>query len=147
MPRVDKVTVMASGKRFLFYTFPVLICLFSIFALSSIPHHLKVFQWVFSLDKFAHTIEYYVLGYLLMRIFATSPHRIFSRAPAVFVIILGVLCGISDEWNQSLVPGRDASIHDILFDLLGIVLAGATYRFVRHNVMIIKRAEDMIQRF
>ncbi len=142
---MNKFINIISGERFLFYALPVFLYMFLVFVLSSISHYPDIFPWVFSLDKFVHTIEYYVLGYLLMRMFVTSPRDIFSRVPIVFVIIFGVLYGISDEWHQSFVPGRYASIYDILFDIFGILLAVATYRFVRRRVVLVKIIEDMIE--
>ncbi|TFG90400.1 MAG: VanZ family protein [Syntrophobacterales bacterium] len=116
-----------------------------IFVLSSISRYPEILPWIFSLDKFIHTIEYYILGYLLMRVFVTSPRSVFTGAPAVFAIVFGTLYAISDEWHQSFVPGRCASIYDVLFDILGVVLAAVTYRLVRRRVAWIRAVEDRIE--
>lgn len=42
----------------------------------------------------------------------------------LFAWILLTLVGVSDEWHQSTVPGRDATLSDLLADSLG-ALAGA----------------------
>ena len=127
------------------YALPLFLYMLLIFVLSSISRYPEILPWIFSLDKFIHTIEYYILGYLFMRVFVTSPRSVFTGAPAVFATIFGMLYAISDEWHQSFVPGRYASIYDVLFDVLGVVLAAVTYRIVRRRVAWIRAVEDMIE--
>jgi VanZ family protein len=43
-------------------------------------------------------------------------------------VALGIIYGFSDEWHQSFVPGREASLRDIFFDGLGVWTAAATHR-------------------
>lgn len=71
-------------------------------------------------DKLAHTLEYALLGFLLS--------RAFSNPGAAFVI--ASLYGVSDEFHQSFVPGREASIGDWLADSLG-AFAGARFLLKR----------------
>ena len=40
----------------------------------------------------------------------------------VALIVAGALYGATDEWHQSFVPGRDASVLDWLADLCGVTL-------------------------
>lgn len=37
--------------------------------------------------------------------------------------ILAVLYAMTDEWHQSLIPGRGASFHDVLIDSMGALMA------------------------
>lgn len=48
------------------------------------------------------------------------PNSLMTRFLIVGLIALGV--GIADEIHQAYVPGRDASIIDVLLDLVGIIL-------------------------
>ncbi len=48
------------------------------------------------------------------------PNNSITRFLVVGVIALGV--GIADEIHQAYVPGRDASVTDVLLDLVGIIL-------------------------
>ena len=48
------------------------------------------------------------------------PNNLMTRFFIVGLIALGV--GIADEMHQAYVPGRDASITDVLLDLVGIIL-------------------------
>lgn len=134
-----------SGERLCFYVLPLFLYLLLIFFLSSISRYPEEISWVFSFDKCLHTIEYYLLGYLLMRVLVTSPHRAFSGAPVAFLIIFGTLYALGDEWHQSFVPGRYASGFDLLFDSSGVVLAAFTYRLVRYNIRWIQWIEDRIE--
>jgi VanZ family protein len=134
-----------SGERLCLYVLPLFLYMLLIFALSSISRYSGIPSWVFRLDKFIHTIEYYVLVYLFMRVLLTSPHGFFAGAPAVFGIAFGVLCAISDEWHQSFVLGRHASGIDFLFDMVGASLAVVTYRLVRYRVGWVRRIEETIE--
>ena len=76
-------------------------------------------------DKVAHFVAYAVLGAAL----AWGRHRTRrgARGPLAgalsslpFLVVLGALFAASDEWHQSLVPGRDPSAWDFAADLVGI---------------------------
>ena len=41
------------------------------------------------------------------------------RYPATWALVLAVLYGVSDEFHQSFVPGRDMSVSDLMVDLIG----------------------------
>ncbi len=51
------------------------------------------------------------------------------------------LYGLSDEWHQSFVPGRDASLGDWLADTIGAVLAAtAIFRLSRPQQEVQERS-------
>lgn len=86
-------------------------------------------------DKLLHTVGYAGLGVLAMRAFhgGFTPPRL---APTLCAAAAVIMWGISDEFHQSFVPGRDASAWDVLADSVGFMLAVAaiaasTSRFVR----------------
>lgn len=68
-------------------------------------------------DKIVHLCVYALLGALLRRSFASS-------APVYFWVscILTSLYGITDEFHQSFIPGRNADIWDWLADTIGGML-------------------------
>ena len=72
--------------------------------------------------KFAHIAEYGILTYLFLRSIRTSPER-FGRSLA-WSVLLSVLYAIADEFHQSLVPQRDGTWHDVLFDTAGALTMG-----------------------
>ncbi len=49
------------------------------------------------------------------------PNNLLTRFSIVGLIALGI--GIADEIHQAYVPGRDASVTDVLLDMVGIILA------------------------
>jgi len=66
----------------------------------------------FLILKSFHLIEYSFLAFLLSI-------AIFKKK---WVIIIAYLYAISDEFHQSLVPGRSARFRDTLIDLIGIFI-------------------------
>jgi len=72
-----------------------------------------------------HGTEYAVLAVLSVRALAK---RLFSGLKAAHIaggIAIAVLFGMSDEWHQLRVPGRDGSLVDVLADLVGAAFGGA----------------------
>lgn len=70
----------------------------------------------------AHTIEYAVFGFLAVRLFAEGRPRANLALLAVAAWSLAVLYGISDEFHQSFVTNRHASLVDVAFDALGAAI-------------------------
>jgi VanZ family protein len=76
-------------------------------------------------DYLLHGLAYSGLAVLSVRALAK---RIFSGLKAAHVvggIAIAILYGMSDEWHQLHVPGRDGSLGDILADFVGAALGGA----------------------
>ena len=132
-------------KRFLFYVLPAVGYAALIFSLSSFSMDIEELEPVFRFDKLLHLVEYYILGYLLMRAFTTSDVPCLAANPAVAVILVGCAYGLSDEIHQVFVPGRDANLMDFLFDAAGIALAALTYPFVRHQLGPVRALENRIE--
>ena len=76
-------------------------------------------------DWAGHGAGYAILGALLLR--ALSGGRLAGVTPlAVLAAVLGAsLYGVTDEWNQSFVPGRSESLADVAADAAGAALAAA----------------------
>ncbi len=83
----------------------------------------------FILKKTAHIIEYAILFFLVHRgLRQTFPHYRFNWLVAIIVCVTYAL---SDEWHQSFVTGRTASLRDVGFDTLGVSLAFlGIYRYI-----------------
>ena len=82
-----------------------------------------------AIRKFGHVSEYFILFSLIRwalsgTIFNTASNLILS---AVF----SILYALSDEWHQSFVPGRSASLQDVSIDSSGVVLALVTHLIVQ----------------
>jgi len=72
-------------------------------------------------DKIAHLIAYFIMAALCWRALRHSIVR--KRYLAIISFIFCSVYGISDEWHQSFVIGRTASIWDWVADSLGAGLA------------------------
>jgi len=71
----------------------------------------------FIVRKIAHFTEYAILGFLAARAFRTSPR--WFLISAVLIIVYALL----DEYHQSFVPSRTASIFDSFIDMAGGITA------------------------
>lgn len=89
-----------------------------IFALSAQPGVPGLMPEIPGLDKAAHALEYAVLGLLLARAFGGGWRRVLAA------VAVAALYGLTDEWHQSFVPGREATLGDWAADWAG-ALAGA----------------------
>lgn len=74
-------------------------------------------------DKVIHFFEFAVLGVLLMFSIAGFVHRRITAVQASTAWFFGALYAFSDEFHQSLVPNRDASVFDWLADVCGLAVA------------------------
>jgi len=66
----------------------------------------------------AHAVLYAVLGASLAR----GARKAAWSVPGWALVLLGSLYGVSDEWHQSFVPGRDPSLGDWAADTVGVLL-------------------------
>ena len=73
----------------------------------------------FIVRKVAHFTEYAILAYLAARAFRTSPRSAISRRWFLISLGLIVVYALLDEYHQSFVPSRTASIFDSLIDMTG----------------------------
>jgi VanZ family protein len=69
--------------------------------------------------KIAHFTEYAILGFLAARAFRTSPRDAIRKRWFLICVILIVVNALLDEYHQSFVPSRTASVFDSLIDMAG----------------------------
>ena len=73
--------------------------------------------------KSGHVIEYFILGLLLFRAFRGGSIGSWNWRWTFFAVIVVVLWAASDEFHQSFVPTRTASVVDVIIDTAGGILA------------------------
>lgn len=73
--------------------------------------------------KVAHFTEYAILAYLAARAFRTSPHPALANRWFIASLALVVCYALLDEYHQSFVPSRTASIYDSFIDMTGGIVA------------------------
>lgn len=83
-------------------------------------------------DKFIHMALYGIFGILLN---ASFRYRYTLAYSSLLAVVIGFLYGISDEFHQSFVPGRTASLWDLTADGIGLLLA----QLVIIIVLIVKK--------
>ena len=98
------------------YWAPVVLWAAVIFAFSSIPElGTGLGIWDTVLRKLAHTVEYAVLGGLILRASRSAPAA----------VLLASAYAVTDEVHQTFVTGRHGSPVDWLIDTAGAVLGVA----------------------
>ena len=75
-------------------------------------------------DYIGHGVSYAVLGALLMRALAGGTLRGVRAGLILPAVLIAAVYGVSDEFHQSFIPGRMASVSDLVADTIG-ALAGA----------------------
>lgn len=86
-------------------------------------------------DKIHHTGAYFIMGVLAWRFFNG-----FFLNPLIISLISLSFCslyGLTDEWHQSFVPGRDADILDWFADTLGATIALCIIYFRKNRSILI----------
>ena len=140
----SRVEVMQSSRNFIKYWLPAILWMCVIFWMSTGTFSSEntfsvvetVLQYLFPkmlsqevrfihamIRKGGHVIEYFILGLLLFRGFRGGSAVEWKWRWSLFAVIGVALWAVSDEFHQSFVPTRTASITDVSIDAAGGVLA------------------------
>ncbi len=98
------------------YLYAGLIFIYS--SLSSPPLAPKILHG----DKLLHLVEYAILGYLIARAARNASSPQLRTHFRIFAVCVAVLYGLTDEFHQYFVPGREADSLDLLADGAGAFL-------------------------
>lgn len=139
-------TQKSSFRHGLVYGVPVIVYAGLIFFLSSIARLPEEISFINRLDKWAHFIEYYLFGFLTRRWLVNTGSRFLSNRSLYFTILIGICYGLSDEWHQSYIPGRDSTAEDVLSDALGVIAAAVTYRTIVTRIFFVKKLDEILER-
>lgn len=90
--------------------------------------------------KAAHFAEYAILGWLAAAAFTTSSREMLRRRWFLLSFTLVVVYALTDEYHQSFVETRGASIYDSLIDMAG-GFAGLVILAVRYRIKERQRAK------
>lgn len=112
-------------KQFFWWQVPWIVYCILIFFLSSLSTPPDVYTFPYS-DKIKHAIEYSVLVILTLRAFRKWPEGASSQY-FVLAILFSIIYGASDEWHQSFVANREASLFDWTADIIGVGIGGLVY--------------------
>ena len=98
-----------------------------IFYLSHLPGNSVQLPHFRQSDKVAHAMAYCALG---LSFLYALPSRWHARSLVLVGFSILLFCGfygLTDEFHQSFVPGRDVSGGDVMADVFGGVVAWALY--------------------
>lgn len=70
-------------------------------------------------DKLAHFSVYGLLAATLIAARQPQARQRRPKAAALAAVLCCLAYGIFDEFHQSFIPGRDSSVVDVVFDVLG----------------------------
>ncbi len=110
-------------------TLPILLASVAIFIASHQPQIEFPDFGIFNLDKLLH-FGAFLLYSLLLMFFLVSNFNFNKRRVLLITFVFATLFAISDEFHQSFVPGRDASLYDLIADIAGISLSLFFYYFI-----------------
>ncbi len=82
----------------------------------------ELLDFVPMLSSLVHGVLYFVLAALLIRLLVRlrAPRTFRARVfVAVAPVLLAVVYGLTDEFHQGFVEGRDSNVADIIADTLG----------------------------
>jgi len=98
---------------------------------------------VVAFRKCCHMSEYALMAllfYCALNRGSNGPETRLRRAGLAFVLAVAYAC--TDEWHQSFVPSREASVVDVMIDALGAALGLAAWIAIRRgNTQQIKAAQ------
>ena len=122
------IPLSGHSLKFLKFWFPVILYSAIIFYISSWENLGTPIPGLY-IDKVFHLLEYIPFGFLLTRaLTGTKEGRV-----SVFFILVVLLTfgyGLSDEFHQSFVPGRESTLGDALADTIGGTL-GCWFYFLK----------------
>ena len=107
-------------KNFTLYWLPLIVYCLAIYIQSDLPASEHIPSFEFS-DKILHFFAYAVMGVLFYRAYQTLRIKGDQRMLVLLSVVSASLYGISDEIHQYYVPFRDASILDVIANILGAV--------------------------
>lgn len=85
------------------------------------------------LRKLTHFMAFAIQAWLLCR--TLSEFKIANRAANGYILFLGLLTAVVDEYIQSFAPGRTSAVNDVLLDFSGTLsmwLACRIWQWSRH---------------
>lgn len=106
---------------------PVVLWLFP----NTTPETLAVVHFI--VRKIAHFTEYAILAYLATRAFRTSPRPALANRWFLAAFALVIVYALLDEYHQTFVPSRTASIYDSFIDMTGGLVTLLVLRLRRRS--------------
>ena len=108
------------NSTFLRYHLPAIVWALTIFVCSSVPGSSIPNIGIFSHDKLLHAAVFFVLAALIYRsLTAQSRWPAVARHASLWTLAVTTFYGISDEFHQLFVTGRNSDYRDLIADVVG----------------------------
>ena len=90
-------------------------------------------------DKLAHMMVYGVLAGTVILALSENLKNTKPGMVLVFSVVFCFFYGLSDEFHQSFIPGRTASVYDLMADCAGAAMVSAFWVRWRKRFILINR--------
>ena len=91
----------------------------------------KAYPGLFLIDDWIHIGLYFVITCLLIKAFSQSDFLILRKYPLLIAASFAFTFGVLDEFHQSFVPNRSASLDDVVSNAIGITIAVSLFLIQR----------------
>jgi len=113
-------------KRLIYYWLPAIFCGIFIFSISSVPGN--NIPSLFPLQDIAfHASIFGIFSFFISRLVKVYKPKKSKAYRLVFVLLFIFIFALTDEFHQSFVPNRTASIVDVLTDCAGSLIGALFY--------------------
>ena len=114
------MTAIATVGKIVAHKFPAVFYMVFIFYLSSRPLNDQIMPAL--PDYLLHAVEYCILYVLLFFALVAGTRESIRKRRTWAAVFIAIAYGFLDEYHQSFVPSRHASISDVLADMAGVVI-------------------------
>lgn len=114
---------------------PVVVVSIAFFIASSMPAPQPPDLGLDWQDKIFHTTAFFFYGLCVQFAVLGWNVSMSNRRACVYVLLIGVAYGISDEVHQAYVPSRMAEVADAIADAVGVVLSTTLLVFTRRLLL------------
>jgi VanZ family protein len=124
--------------HFLVFKLPAILYMGLIFYMSSGPIASPALNSI--PDYYLHSAGFSLLSVLLF--WAWNEGVFPSKLPGnyFFPVLITILYGISDEFHQSFVPGRDSEVKDVVSDAIGALIGMLIIKVLQRLISSFRRA-------
>lgn len=84
----------------------------------------------FVVRKTAHFTEYFILSGLLTATYGAFTNKKYNYS---FILLMGVMTALSDEFLQGFIEGRSSEVRDVLIDFSGVAAFIVVFRVFIYN--------------
>lgn len=120
-------------KRLLF-TLPLVVFSALIIILSHQSGIAKVNFYFSGMDKLVHAVAFFIYGLFAQMAFLANFRKLKSRNVIFIAVIFSLIFAVLDEYHQSYISRRNASVYDFVADAIGVFVSVMFYNQINKIV-------------